>query len=154
MKKLFLLLLTVVAFTLSAAAQRTVTGTVVYAGDGEPLAGATILPVGGGNGVACAGIAGRILDIKLYILAQLLGQGVHEALGRSVQRDVLNQLENANFIFGGKGGGAAEHHTQGKNQGKQLLHRGNLLQYYCADAFACTSTAISLLLLLSDVNTG
>lgn len=52
MKKLFLLLLTVVAFTLSAAAQRTVTGTVVYAGDGEPLAGATILPVGGGNGVA------------------------------------------------------------------------------------------------------
>ncbi len=52
MKKLFLLLLTVVAFTLSASAQRTVTGTVVYAGDGEPLPGATVLPVGGGNGVA------------------------------------------------------------------------------------------------------
>ena len=53
MKKLFLLLLTVATFALCASAQtRTVRGTVVYAGDGEPLAGATILPVGGGNGVA------------------------------------------------------------------------------------------------------
>ena len=53
MKKLFLLLLTVATFALCASAQtRTVKGTVVYAGDGEPLAGATILPVGGGNGVA------------------------------------------------------------------------------------------------------
>lgn len=31
---------------------RTVTGTVVYAGDNEPLAGATVQPVGGGVGVA------------------------------------------------------------------------------------------------------
>ncbi len=52
MKKLFLLLMTVVAFTLSAAAQSTVSGTVYSEADGEPLAGATVLPVGGGNGVA------------------------------------------------------------------------------------------------------
>ena len=51
MKKLFLLLLAVLTISLSAAAQmRTVKGTVVYAGDGEPLVGVTVLPVGGGNG--------------------------------------------------------------------------------------------------------
>ena len=53
MKKLFLLLLTIASFALCASAQtRTVQGTVVYAGDDEPLAGATILPVGGGNGIS------------------------------------------------------------------------------------------------------
>lgn len=51
MKKLFLLMLTVAFLSLFASAQtRTVTGTVVYAGDGEPLVGATLLPVGGGMG--------------------------------------------------------------------------------------------------------
>ena len=53
MKKLFLLLLTVLSISLCASAQtRTVKGGVVYAGDQEPLPGATVLPVGGGNGVA------------------------------------------------------------------------------------------------------
>ena len=53
MKKLFLLLLTVLSISLCVSAQtRTVKGVVVYAGDQEPLPGATILPVGGGNGVA------------------------------------------------------------------------------------------------------
>ena len=53
MKKLFLLLLAVLSISLCASAQtRTVKGVVVYAGDQEPLPGATILPVGGGNGVA------------------------------------------------------------------------------------------------------
>lgn len=53
MKKLFLLLLTVVLTTVAAVAQsRTVTGTVVFEGDGEPLAGATVMPVGGGQGTA------------------------------------------------------------------------------------------------------
>jgi TonB-linked SusC/RagA family outer membrane protein len=53
MKKLFLLLMTVCAFALAVSAQtRTVKGQVVYAADNSPLAGATILPVGGGNGVA------------------------------------------------------------------------------------------------------
>lgn len=53
MKKLFLLLLAVLSISLCASAQnRTVKGTVVYAGDQEPLPGATVIPVGGGNGVA------------------------------------------------------------------------------------------------------
>ncbi|MEG1766729.1 MAG: carboxypeptidase-like regulatory domain-containing protein, partial [Muribaculaceae bacterium] len=53
MKKLFLLLLTVCSLTMTLSAQmRTVKGQVVYAGDNEPLVGATILPVGGGQGVA------------------------------------------------------------------------------------------------------
>lgn len=52
MKKLFLLMLTVAWVTIAAAQTRTVTGVVVYEGDGEPLAGATVLPVGGGQGVA------------------------------------------------------------------------------------------------------
>ena len=52
MKKLFLLLLTVLTISLSAYAQKKVSGTVIDAGTGEPLIGATVLPVGGGNGVA------------------------------------------------------------------------------------------------------
>lgn len=53
MKKLFLLLLLVVATIGSAVAQnRTVSGTVTYEGDGEPLAGVTIMPIGGGHGAA------------------------------------------------------------------------------------------------------
>ncbi len=49
MKKLFLLLLTVAWVAVASAQNRTVTGQVVYAGDGEPLIGATISPVGGGS---------------------------------------------------------------------------------------------------------
>lgn len=52
MKKLFLLLLTVLAVSVSAYAQKKVSGTVTEAGTGEPLIGATVMPVGGGNGVA------------------------------------------------------------------------------------------------------
>ncbi len=53
MKKLFLLLTAVLMAVVCALAQtKTVSGTVVYAGDHEPLAGATVLPVGGGQGTA------------------------------------------------------------------------------------------------------
>lgn len=53
MKKLFfLLLLAATALTMDAQKVRTITGTVVFAADEEPLAGATILPVGGGRGTA------------------------------------------------------------------------------------------------------
>lgn len=52
MKKLFLLLLTVAWVAVASAQNRTVTGQVVYAGDGEPLVGATITPVGGGTATA------------------------------------------------------------------------------------------------------
>ena len=53
MKKLILLLLTIVVICQCASAQsRSVEGVVVYAGDNEPLIGATVLPVGGGYGVA------------------------------------------------------------------------------------------------------
>ena len=45
MKRLYLVLMTVM-FVLCAIAQnqRTVTGTVVYEGDNEPLIGATVMP--------------------------------------------------------------------------------------------------------------
>lgn len=47
MKKLFLILAALITFTLGAVAQqRTVTGTVVNAEDGEPLAGATVMGQG------------------------------------------------------------------------------------------------------------
>lgn len=53
MKKLFLLMTTVLLMTICAVAQtKVVSGTVVYAGDDEPLPGATILPVGGGQGTS------------------------------------------------------------------------------------------------------
>lgn len=51
MKKIALML-TAGAITLSAYADRTVSGTVIYSGDGTPLIGATISPVGGGAGTA------------------------------------------------------------------------------------------------------
>lgn len=51
MKKLFLLLTAVLMTVICALAQtKVVTGTVVSAADDEPLAGATVLPVGGGQG--------------------------------------------------------------------------------------------------------
>ena len=36
----------------AVAQNRTISGTVTYEGDGEPLAGVTIMPIGGGHGVA------------------------------------------------------------------------------------------------------
>ena len=50
MKKLFLLLMTVAMFAVASAQERTVTGQVIYAGDGEPLVGASVFPIGGGTG--------------------------------------------------------------------------------------------------------
>ncbi len=52
MKKLFLLLTAMAMFVIASAQNRTVTGQVVYAGDGEPLVGATVVPVGAGQGAA------------------------------------------------------------------------------------------------------
>ena len=53
MRKLFLILMTLLACTWSVQAQtRTYHGTVLDASDNEPLVGATIMPIGGGQGVA------------------------------------------------------------------------------------------------------
>lgn len=53
MRKLFLILMAVVACAWSAMAQnRTISGTVVDAANNEPLIGATVLPNGGGQGTA------------------------------------------------------------------------------------------------------
>ena len=53
MRKLFLILMAVVACAWSAVAQnRTISGTVVDAANNEPLIGATVLPNGGGQGTA------------------------------------------------------------------------------------------------------
>lgn len=52
MKKLFSVMLSVMLATTLALAQVNVRGIVVSASDGEPLAGATVMPVGGGQGVA------------------------------------------------------------------------------------------------------
>ncbi len=53
MKKLFLLLAVIVSVVLGASAQtQTIKGTVLSASDDEPLIGATVLPIGGGTGVA------------------------------------------------------------------------------------------------------
>lgn len=53
MKKLFLLLTAVLMAVICALAQtQNISGTVVSALDGEPLPGATVMPVGGGQGTA------------------------------------------------------------------------------------------------------
>ncbi|MBD5358465.1 MAG: TonB-dependent receptor [Bacteroides sp.] len=53
MRKLFLILMTLVACTLGLQAQtKTIHGAVVDAANGDPLIGATVMPIGGGQGVA------------------------------------------------------------------------------------------------------
>jgi len=53
MRKLILIMMTLMACTWSLSAQtRTYHGTVLDAANNEPLVGATISPVGGGQGVA------------------------------------------------------------------------------------------------------
>ncbi len=53
MRKLFLILMTLIACSWSLSAQtRTYRGTVVDANNDEPLIGATVMPLGGGQGVA------------------------------------------------------------------------------------------------------
>lgn len=63
MKKLFSLLLSIVLSVASMTAQdfKKVEGVVVYAGDNEPLVGATVIPAGGGHGVATD------IDGKFYL---------------------------------------------------------------------------------------
>lgn len=53
MRKLFLIMMTLIAWSLGAAAQtKTINGTVLDAANNEPLIGATIFPIGGGQGAA------------------------------------------------------------------------------------------------------
>lgn len=53
MRKLFLILMTLMACSWSLSAQtRTIHGTVLDAANGEPLIGATVMPIGGGQGAA------------------------------------------------------------------------------------------------------
>lgn len=53
MRKLFLILMTLCAVSWSLSAQtRTYSGSVVDAGNNEPLIGATVMPIGGGQGTA------------------------------------------------------------------------------------------------------
>ena len=53
MRKLLLLMVSVMMCAIGLQAQnRTIHGTVLDASNNEPLIGATIMPVGGGNGTA------------------------------------------------------------------------------------------------------
>lgn len=52
MKKVIMFLIALVMVATASAQMRTVTGTVLNADDGEPLVGASVIPVGGGNGIA------------------------------------------------------------------------------------------------------
>lgn len=53
MKKLFLIFLAVTSLAVCAVAQtRTIKGVVLYQGDDDPLVGATVMPIGGGNGTS------------------------------------------------------------------------------------------------------
>lgn len=53
MRKLILIMMTLMACTWSLSAQtRNVKGVVVHASDGEPVVGATVMPIGGGQGMS------------------------------------------------------------------------------------------------------
>ena len=52
MRKLFLILMTLCAVSWGLSAQVRYQGTVVDAGNNEPLIGVTVMPIGGGQGAA------------------------------------------------------------------------------------------------------
>ena len=63
------------------------------------------------------------------IFAELLLQGIHEALGGGVKRGVLNQLADTDIVGGRSesGGAQAENQDSHQNECKDLFHLGFLL---------------------------
>ena len=92
----------------------------------------------GHNGGAVGSLAAGQLNIKLDLVAQLLGQCILEALGSLVQSNVLHQLNDADIVnlfasfsltgfsvgrcIGGAAGAEAQQHHCGHNQCKYAFH--------------------------------
>ncbi len=100
MKKLFLLLVAVITFSLSAMAQsQTVRGTVVSAENGDPLIGATVLGVGTKTGTA-TDVDGRF-TLTLPASVKKIQVSYVSMLTREVDiipGDMTIELENANTL--------------------------------------------------------
>ena len=95
MKRLILVLITVCSVLAVIAQTKKVNGQVVYAGTDEPLIGATVLPVGGGNGTV-TNMDGKFMltipsSVKL-ITVSYVGMATRQV---EVSSNMVIKLENA-----------------------------------------------------------
>lgn len=95
MKRLILVLITICSVLAVIAQTKKVTGQVVYAGTDEPLIGATVLPVGGGNGTV-TNMDGEFMltipsSVKL-ITVSYVGMATRQV---EVSSNMVIKLENA-----------------------------------------------------------
>ena len=100
MKRLLLTLSAAAGLAITVSAQnRTITGTVTYAGDNEPLAGATVIPVGHGTGVATDADGHFTLtvgpDVKKINVSYVGMVTQQMAVGSEPMEIKLNTSENA-----------------------------------------------------------
>ena len=99
MKKLFLLLMTVCSLSLTALADRTVQGVVTDAATGDPLIGATVQPVGRGQGVATdidGSFTLKVPDNVSYLNVSYVGYATKQV---AVANYVNVALESENTTF-------------------------------------------------------
>src|SRR5574344_1192746 len=99
MKKLHILIILVLLVTMAArGASRTVSGQVIYSGDGSPLIGATVQPVGGGHGVA-TDIDGKftltIPTTVKEITVSYIGMATQQVPVKADMRVVMENTETA-----------------------------------------------------------
>ena len=94
MKKLVFSLLAVGSIAATAHADQTITGHVTYQGDKSPLIGATIQPVGGGNGVATdldGNFTITVADNVKYINVSYVGLKTQQvAVGKNVKVELTD----------------------------------------------------------------
>ena len=95
MKRLILVLITICSVLAVIAQTKKVNGQVVYAGTDEPLIGATVLPVGGGNGTV-TNMDGKFMltipsSVKL-ITVSYVGMATRQV---EVSSNMVIKLENA-----------------------------------------------------------
>ncbi len=68
-----------------------------------------------------------VLFVKNHVVAELVGQRVAETLRCSIQRFMLNELQNTNMVnlvFRGSSHHARQRQTQRHHQSKHLFHTG------------------------------
>ena len=99
MKKLFLLLMTVCSLSLTALADRTIQGVVTDAATGEPLIGATVQPVGRGQGVATdidGAFTLKVPDNVSFLNVSYVGYTTKQV---AVANNLIVALESENTTF-------------------------------------------------------
>ena len=98
MRKLLFLLIAVCTIAFAAEARK-VTGKVVSASDNEPLIGATVMPVGNGQGVATDVNGGFVLNVADDVKQIKVSYVGYETKTVSVSNNVLVALESSDHTL-------------------------------------------------------